>query len=127
MWTISFASGPRALTSFESGAGLCLAESEIEIPSFNKLLGSYVHRLHWWPHPPLQNFEVGGSRLHQISESHVQNGRLPQRVYKRQGKSGARLWGGELGQLETAAWTRCRIFKTDWRTCRLHLVSPLDH
>lgn len=28
----------RALTSFESGAGLCLAESELEIPSFNKLL-----------------------------------------------------------------------------------------
>lgn len=70
MWTISFALGPRAPTSFESGAGLCLAESEVEIPSFNKLLWSDVRRLHWWPHPFLENFEVSGSRLRlQIGKS----------------------------------------------------------
>lgn len=57
MWTISFALGPCVLTSFESGAGLCLAETEIEIhPSttcceviFTGFSGGLTH---------MQNFEV---------------------------------------------------------------------
>lgn len=59
--------GPCVLMSLESGAGLRLAESEIEIHPSTSCCEE--HRLHWWPHlvcprwgeEQRKDFEVGGS------------------------------------------------------------------
>lgn len=71
-----------------------------------------VHRLHWWPRPPLLNFEVGGS------EVTLQKGKIS--MYKmaachRGCRSGRdRLRGGR-----EESWTRWRIQDREGSTCRL--------
>lgn len=107
LWTISFALGPCVLTSFESGAGLCLAESEIEIhPSttcceaiFTGFTGGLTL---------MQNFEVSGSRLG-LQRSKSPCTKWPLATKGVGGRRSSACVVGSGAWTETSAWARCRI------------------